>query len=213
MATDNASTPRTRRRGEALETAIHAAVLAELDEVGYARLTVEGIAARARTGKAALYRRWSSKQDMVVAALRHTLPDPQEFDHHCSTRDNLLAALTVMAEVLAGHRAFPGFAVFGDVLREPALRVAVVEKLIMPRLEAIVAIVRQGASNGEIDPSAPESLLARTGPALILQQFILTGEAPDQAEIAGIVDDILMPLLRRPTTTETDTPEARSRQP
>jgi AcrR family transcriptional regulator len=196
MATDHDAAPRPRRRGEALEAAIHAAALAELNEIGYARLTMEGIAARARTGKAALYRRWSSKQDLVVDALRHTLPDPQEPRPHRSTRDNLLTAFTVMAGALAGQRAFPGFAVLGDVLREPALRAAFVDKLLAPRLHAIAAILRQGMSNGEIDPIAPENLLARTGPALIIQHFILTGKPPDKTEIASIVDNILMPLLR-----------------
>ncbi|MGE0218211.1 TetR-like C-terminal domain-containing protein [Mycolicibacterium sp.] len=42
------------------------AVLDELAEVGYGRLSMDGVARRARAGKAALYRRWSSKQDMVV---------------------------------------------------------------------------------------------------------------------------------------------------
>ena len=42
------------------------AVLAELAAVGFGRLTMDGVARRARAGKAALYRRWSSKQEMVL---------------------------------------------------------------------------------------------------------------------------------------------------
>lgn len=42
------------------------AVLDELATVGYGRLSMDGVARRARAGKAALYRRWPSKQDMVL---------------------------------------------------------------------------------------------------------------------------------------------------
>src|SRR5438445_2508913 len=67
--TQDRSSSRSRRRGEVLERALYEATLAELAEVGYGGLTMEGIAARAHTGKAALYRRWCSKQDLVHAAL------------------------------------------------------------------------------------------------------------------------------------------------
>ena len=60
---------RSRRRGEVLERALYEATLAELAEVGYGGLTMEGIAARAHTGKAALYRRWATKCELVHAAL------------------------------------------------------------------------------------------------------------------------------------------------
>src|SRR6201999_1637372 len=69
---------RSRRRGEVLERALYEAPLAELAQVGYGRLTTEGIAARAHTGKAALYRRWASKHDLVHAALVFTLPPVPE---------------------------------------------------------------------------------------------------------------------------------------
>lgn len=45
------------------------AVLDELADVGYGRLSMDGVARRARAGKAALYRRWPSKQDMVLDAV------------------------------------------------------------------------------------------------------------------------------------------------
>jgi AcrR family transcriptional regulator len=48
---------------------IIAAVLDELADVGYGKLSMDGVARRARAGKAALYRRWPTKQDMVLDAV------------------------------------------------------------------------------------------------------------------------------------------------
>ncbi|MFI5957655.1 TetR/AcrR family transcriptional regulator [Cryptosporangium sp. NPDC051539] len=58
-----------RRHGAELETAIHAAVLDELGERGYAALTYDGVAARAGTSRPVLYRRWATKAEMVLTAV------------------------------------------------------------------------------------------------------------------------------------------------
>lgn len=55
--------------------AITAATFAELADVGYARLTMEAVARRAGVGKAALYRRWSSKRGMLTELIRHAVED------------------------------------------------------------------------------------------------------------------------------------------
>ena len=65
---------RTRRRGKELEDALYDATLAELAAVGYGGLTMEGIAARARTGKAALYRRWTKSCLLDQRRYRAALP-------------------------------------------------------------------------------------------------------------------------------------------
>ena len=80
----------TRRRGETLEHAIFDAVLDELQAVGYAGLTMEGVAARARTGKAALYRRWPCREDLIVDALHYALPSLADPPDHGNVRDDLL---------------------------------------------------------------------------------------------------------------------------
>src|SRR5215469_10729252 len=98
---------RSRRRGEVLKRALYEATLAELAEVGYGGLTMEGIAARAHTGKAALYRRWASKHDLVHAALVFTLPPVPEPRSGRSARDSLLALFTAHRDVLAGKTTFP----------------------------------------------------------------------------------------------------------
>ena len=67
-----------RRRGAALEDAIVAAAYDELSVVGYSAFTVEGVAARAKTGKASIYRRWPTKQLLVLDALLLQLPTPAD---------------------------------------------------------------------------------------------------------------------------------------
>ncbi len=62
---------RQRRRGEELEAALLQAAWDELAEVGFAKLTMESVAARAKTGVAVLYRRWPNKDDLVIAAIGH----------------------------------------------------------------------------------------------------------------------------------------------
>ena len=65
-----------RRRGKVLEHAIFEAVLDELVSSGYAMFSMEAVANRAQTGKASLYRRWGSREALVLDALQALLPEP-----------------------------------------------------------------------------------------------------------------------------------------
>jgi AcrR family transcriptional regulator len=62
---------RHRRRGQELENALLDAAWEELVTAGFASLTMESVAARAKTGVAVLYRRWPNKGDLVLAAIDH----------------------------------------------------------------------------------------------------------------------------------------------
>ena len=73
-----APTVSPRRRGAVLERAILDAALEQLSTVGWSGLTMEGVAAGAQTGKAAVYRRWPSKEDLVADALQAGLPRFEE---------------------------------------------------------------------------------------------------------------------------------------
>src|SRR5689334_13609153 len=65
---------KTRRRGTVLETAIFKIVLRELAETGYVDFSIERVAAKARTSKPVIYRRWPSRAKLVYAALRASQP-------------------------------------------------------------------------------------------------------------------------------------------
>jgi AcrR family transcriptional regulator len=182
---------RTRRRGKQLEDALYDATLAELTAVGYGGLTMEGIAARARTGKAALYRRWSSKHDLVQAALLYALPPLPEPRPDRSARENLLAALSAHCDLVAGKTAFPGLFILQQLLHEPELRAIFADAVVAPRLGITESILQAGADNDEIDASALTPYTARVGPALVNQQMLLTGAPPNKRQLAQIVDTVL----------------------
>src|ERR1700726_2599355 len=64
--------PLGRRRDESRDPEILRAALDVLAETGYERMTMDAVAARARTGKATIYRRWASKAQLVVDAVAST---------------------------------------------------------------------------------------------------------------------------------------------
>lgn len=186
---------RSRRRGEVLERALYEATLAELAEVGYGGLTMEGIAARARTGKAALYRRWASKHDLVHAALVFALPPVPEPRPGRSARDSLLTIFTAHRDILAGKTAFPGLYTIHQLLHEPEMRIIFADAVVGPRLKLVEAILQSAIDAGELDPATVTPLTARVGPALINHHFLLTGESPNRRELGLVVDTVIPPRV------------------
>ena len=74
-----AATPAARRRGRprvaARDTAILDATQQLLEELGYDRLRIQDVAERAHAGLGAIYRRWPTKQALVIATMKHQAPD------------------------------------------------------------------------------------------------------------------------------------------
>src|SRR5580698_265780 len=108
---------RQRRRGEELEHAVLAAAWEELVDVGFASLTMESVAARARTGVAVLYRRWPNKDELVLAALMHYRQGrPVEIVDTGTLRGDLLALLAAIGEARATFTAVAAAAAFSGLL-------------------------------------------------------------------------------------------------
>src|ERR1700753_3686331 len=189
---------RTRRRGKELEDALYDATLAELSAVDYGGLTMEGIAAQARTGKAALYRRWTCKHDLVQAALLYALPPVPEPRNDRSARENLLAVFTAHCDVLAGQTVFPSLAIMNQLLHAAELRGIFGDAVVAPRLQITESILQAGVANGEINAAALTPYTARVGPALINQQLLLTGAPPNKRQLAHIVDTVVAPAAPAP---------------
>lgn len=185
-----------RRRGEALRAAIFEATLEQLRTVGYARLTMEGVAAAAGTGKAALYRRWSGKQELVADALRNALPDPRQVSLAGDPRADLLALLRCMRDamdVTYGN-------VFQVVKDETGAGSGLLAELfkgrvLLPCQEMIQDVLARGASSGQFRADLAVEVIGRVGPAMLIYHAMAeTPETPD-AFLASVVDDVILPMV------------------
>lgn len=190
---------RRRRHGRQLEDALLAAGWDELAETGYAHLTMESIAVRARTSEAVLYRRWANKDQLVLAAIEHhRRANPVEVPDTGALRTDLVAQLTALGEALAGFFAIVVGAAFSGLLAKSGLTPAqardqVVGDQLRPHRRTIY---QRAHERGEID-------LDRIPPAVLdvpfdlLRHDLLMGlEAPEPARIESIVDEIFLPLVQ-----------------
>ncbi|HXP20509.1 MAG TPA: TetR/AcrR family transcriptional regulator [Streptosporangiaceae bacterium] len=187
--------PATRRRGEQLENAIFDAVLGELADVGYDRLTMEGVAARARTGKGALYRRWPSREALVLDALRGRLPSLDEQPDTGSVRGDLVRQLECMADTMRTPAGTAMWGILGNPQSNTAIVRAVHTAVIEPHQQVMLKILRQGVDRGEVRPAAVTGLVAQVGPVMIRQHYFSAGP-PSSHAVREIVDEVVMPILR-----------------
>lgn len=201
-AVESPAPPATRRRGVALEDAIRAATYAELVEVGYTALTVEGVAARARTGKASIYRRWPTKQELVLDSLCSSLPEPPAFvdalnvlPEDLTTADALRDVARLIVAIMDSPAGDAIRAVKCEMATDPELARTVDERFQAPRRAALLRLLERGVARGEVRPEAVCDLVADVLPALLLHRVIMQGEQLATELAAEIVDTVLLPLI------------------
>lgn len=196
MVTDHRKLP--RRRGDALNDAIFQATLEVLAEVGYANLTMERVAERAKASKASLYRRWPSRMELALQAVYHVAPDPTSPPDTGSLRGDLLAMLRRTAELLAGPAGEAMRGLLSDALRDARRTAELRARSQGTGRIAMLEITRRAAERGEIDPAAVTERRLEVGQALLRQHFLFRGvPVPDQV-IVEIVDEVLVPLFAAP---------------
>lgn len=185
-----------RRRGDALHTAIFAATLAELAEVGYAGLTMERVAERAAASKASVYRRWPSRMELALDAVRSLVPDPDAPPDTGTLRGDLLALMQIMAALLAGPAGEAVRGVLGDALPDAARTAELRRRSPGNSGRAMREIARRAVARGEIDPALVSERRLEVGPALLRHHFLFAGSDLSDPVLVEIVDEVVVPLLR-----------------
>lgn len=191
---------RQRRRGAVLEDAIHAAVFDELASVGYPDFTIEAVAARAKIGKSSIYRRWQTKQDLIVDSFIARFGGPDDIvtimdDEWATTRDLLIAVGTHIC-LLSGEAGEAMRAVAWQMARDPELAATVEKKVNEPKRAALIEILRRGVARGDVRPDAACQLYGEVLPALIIYHTVMMNRPLTEQNVADIVDRVVMPLLR-----------------
>jgi AcrR family transcriptional regulator len=204
-----------RRLDETRDPVILRAALEGVADVGYDRLTMDDIAARARAGKGALYRRWPSKAALIIDAVgawRREI-SPQKIPDSGSLRGDLDALVAAVPDWDEDSRRMMSV-ITGLVTaarRDPELAAALSGPLVDTPLELIGEVLERAVGRGEIPPERDLGLLAETVLALSVFRMVVRGEPPDRRFVRRVVDEILFPLATAPAATN-GAPPARSRR-
>lgn len=186
---------RPRRRGHALDLAILKATIAEIEISGYAGLSMERVAERARASKASLYRRWPSKVELVMDAIYGLLPDPAEAADTGSLRGDLLALLRSAAEMLAGPGGTAIRGLISDALRDPQLADRLRSYTRGRSVAAMNEIVRRATDRRELGPGTITTRQLEAGLWVTRFHFLINGSPISDEVIVEIVDEVVLPLL------------------
>jgi AcrR family transcriptional regulator len=142
--------PRGRPRRASAGEAILEATLALLAERGFQATTIEAIADRAGVGRNTIYRRWSSKEELIADALHELTADLdvlEEGDVYSRLLEHVHDLVRLFADPLFG-RILPG--VLGELQRNPTFARVYVERVVDPRRRAIVDLLLEARERGEL---------------------------------------------------------------
>jgi len=192
-----ASTSRPRIEGDR-EREIYHATLELIVETGYDKLTLDAVANRAKASKATLYRRWSSKSDLVLDAVSCLEMHPPTLPDTGSLRGDLMA-MAASKGMLEPERAdvFCGLAT--AMYRDSELREQLTSRFVDPRENHLRSLLQRAQDRGEVRPEADLDLLCMVIPALVLFQlnFGTPGHLPPDF-VVKVVDEVLLPAVQAP---------------
>lgn len=184
-----------RRRGDVLVDGILDAAVAELIEHGYDAMTMDAVARRAGAGKASLYRRWPHLPALVIDAMYRALPTVATVPDLGDVRKDLLALSHEISAQLAGPIGSVVRGLFAEALRNPAVRAQVQEYSRGNSAQVVRVIAERAVARGQCRAEDVTARRLKAGPALLRLHFLTTGRPPDDAVIAEIVDEVMLPLL------------------
>lgn len=180
-----ASTPRRTSGGPVLlddvTAAIETAFFEELAAVGYGRLSVDAVAKRAGVGKAAIYRRWKSKQDLAVDLVTKVAVAAIDIPDTGTLRGDIRAYLQNGREALTHRLArtiIPDL--LAEAARDPDYSATIAGQIREPRRLKAAQLFERARQRGEIaDDADIDVALDTIGGALYWRQSVMQIDADD----------------------------------
>ena len=194
---EQAGTVQTRRRGAELEQAILDAAWEQLIAEGYEHFTIDTVAARARTSKPVLYRRWKTRDDLLRATVRHigaasapSIPDTG------TLRGDLLALLASANSTTGNPVAALVSSMLGSYYNQTGPTPAELrEAFLSQRGSAVEQVVNRAVERGEVDPARLTPRIIALPFDLFRNEMMMTLKPVPDHVLRQIVDDIFIPLV------------------
>ena len=188
-----AAAHRGRQLDASRDAALRDAALELLAEIGYDRLSIDAVAARAKASKMTIYRRWSGKAELVVDALS-SLRKPGEIPDTGSLRGDLeaLASRSDNPDVRFDAKLVLGLV--SALASHPELRQVVREQFIGRGGVRLRQVFERAVVRGEIPQDRNLDLLISVFPAMAIHHLLISGELPDASFTAQVMDELILPL-------------------
>ena len=209
MMIDSSSTrPTGRPRDARTDRAIVSAALELMAERGVHAVRMDDVAQRAGVGKAAMYRRYRSKDEMVIDAVA-TLVNEIEIPDTGSTRTDLMAFMGQAVELYSGSLAAQLMpTVVEEMRRNTGLASTVRDGFLARRRAALRAVLDAGIRRGDLSHDLDVELVLDIFGGTIFYRLLITGGAIDEHLAEGVVELILrgfaptMAVVPRQTRTK-----------
>jgi len=185
-----------RKRDHSRDQDILDAALDVLAETGYDGMTIDMVAARAKAGKATLYRRWASKPDLVldaVACMKSSEIDLDNLPDTGTLRGDLIAMIKPPS-IRDGERKLKVMAGIVSMLaRSPELADAAYEALVEPRASINRIFFQRAIERGEIRSDVDIEKLCIIGPSLVAYRVLMLRKAVDREFLVSNIDEVILP--------------------
>jgi AcrR family transcriptional regulator len=209
VTTGSAPRGRGRPRSEEAHRAILAAVVELLAEHGLGGLTIEAVAARAGVGKTTIYRRWETKNELVLEAMEQLRPPgpPPDTGSLLGDLGALVALQRARLQLSLLPRVIPR--VLGESLGDPDLHAQLVERAVNPIRGILEEIVRRALDRGELREDLDVETMIDILHASPIYALLM-GRGPIDA-VAGVPERVVPLLLEGVSSSSAGPGSARPR--
>ena len=185
-------------RSERVRESILRATADLLDEVGFAAMTIEQVAARAGAGKATIYRQWPSKGALAMDAVVAEIGEPGPFPDTGSVEEDFRVQLRSATRVFSRRRVrHMLIGVIFQAQDDPQLREAFLHRYVNPRRDRARTAFTRGIRRGELRADLDQDLVFdQILGALYIRMFV-TGSTLSRRSTDRLVDQVFQGL--RPT--------------
>jgi AcrR family transcriptional regulator len=198
MTQDEAPRP-GRKRDATRDPAIMDAAIEVLAETGYDGMTIDMVAARAKAGKATLYRRWSSKAELVIDAVACLKNGDMSLENLPDT-GTLRGDLVAMIKPHSIEDAERKLQVMGGIVsmlsKHPELADAVRAAMVDPRVRVNTFLLRRAIERGEIRADIDVDTLAIVSASMTAHRVLILRKPVDRKFLLSIIDGVILPAVR-----------------
>jgi AcrR family transcriptional regulator len=187
-----------RKRDHTRDPEILEAAIEVLAETGYDGMTMDLVATRAKAGKATVYRRWSSKAELVLEAVSCMKSADIDYDHLPDTgtlRGDLLAMIKPHSIEDAKRKLEVMAGVISMLSRAPELADAANAALVEPRAKVNRILFQRAIDRGEISADCDVETLSLISPSMASYRVLILRKPVDRAFLLSLIDGVILPAV------------------